>query len=190
MTSRRTFLAASAVAAAVAGVPLAAPAATPQFDRAAFEARVRQPFLHRQVFASPLVNGGAVLGFMLNSLNAYQNGFGEGPGTLHAAAVLYRTGVALALNAEAWSSFGIADIVRRSGDRVATTPRWTVAELQGRRASFFVCRNALEDMARRSGTSLDVLQAHLLPDVMVVPAGVAAINALQEERFTLFVTAT
>jgi intracellular sulfur oxidation DsrE/DsrF family protein len=197
MTSRRTFLAATAVAAAATGVPLSAPAAAPAFDRAAFEARARLPFRHRQAFAAPRVADGAVLGFMFNSLNAYETGFGEGPGTLHAAAVLYHSGVALALNDEAWRTFGIAEATRKNGDRV-TAPAldanpflrapqgWAIADLQRRQASFFVCQNALADLARRTGTSLDDLQSHLLPGMMMVPAGVAAVNALQEEHFTLF----
>jgi hypothetical protein len=197
MTSRRTFLAATAVAAAATGVPLSAPAASVTFDRAAFEARARLPFRHRQAFAAPRVADGAVLGFMFNSLNAYETGFGEGPGTLHAAAVLYHSGVALALDDEAWRTLGIAEATRKNGDRI-TTPAldanpfvrapqgWAIADLQRRQASFFVCQNALADLARRVGASLDVLQSHLVPGFMMVPAGVAAVNALQEEHFTLF----
>lgn len=199
MNSRRTFFAAGAIAAAATGVavrPVAA-AAAGSFDRAAFEARIRTPFRHRQAFASPGVADGAVLGFMVNSLNAYETGFGEGPGTLHVAAVLYHTGVALALDDDAWRTLGVADAVRRAGDRVAATAAdgnpfvrapaaWTFAELTRRNASFFVCHNALQDLARRCATSIETLQAHLLPGMMMVPAGVAAVNALQEERFTLF----
>jgi len=198
MRSRRIFLAASAVAAASSAIPLRGSADVSGFDLAAFQARAREPFRHRQAFASPLVADGAVLGFMLNSLDAYETGFGAGAGTLHAAAVLYRTGVALALDDDAWRTFGIADVIRRAGDRVTTTADGgnpfvngpearRIADLQSRLASFFVCRNALNDMARRCSTSLDVLQAHFLPGMMMVPAGVAAINALQEEHFTLFV---
>ncbi len=197
MSSRRSFLAATAVAAAAAGVPLAAPA-TPGFDRAAFEARARLPFAHRQAFASPRVADGAVLGFMYNSLNAYETGFGDGPGTLHAAAVLYHTGVALALDDAAWLTFGIGDATRANGDTLTTASTtgnpflrsphgWSIADLQRRGASFFVCHNALADLARRTSTTFDVLQTHVLPGMMIVPAGVAAVNALQEERFTLFV---
>jgi intracellular sulfur oxidation DsrE/DsrF family protein len=201
MNSRRTFLAASALAAASTGVSSgAALAAAPDFDRAAFEARVRAPFRHRQAFAASRVAEGAVLGFMFNSLNAYETGFGDGPGTLHAAAVFYHTAVALALDDAAWRSFALADVVRRNGDQVSATvadgnpfvrgPQgWTFAELGRRNASFFVCRNALTDLARRAGTTLAELQAHILPGMLVVPAGVAAVNALQEERFTLFVAA-
>jgi hypothetical protein len=198
LTSRRTFITASAVAAAAAGVPLTAPAgAAVTFDRNAFETRARLPFRHRQAFAAARVADGAVLGFMYNSLNAYETGFAEGPGTLHAAAVLYHTGVALALDDDAWRTLGVADAVRKNGDRI-TAPAtdgnpflrapqgWAIGDLQRRHASFFVCQNALGDLARRVGVTLDVLQSHLLAGMMMVPAGVAAVNALQEEHFTLF----
>jgi len=198
MNSRRTFLAAGALAAAATGVSFRAAAASTGFDRSAFEARARAPFRHRQAFATPQVADGAVLGFMFNSLNAYESDFGEGPGTLHPAAVLYHNGVALALDDAAWRSFGIADVIRRSGDHVTATaadgnpflraPQGkTIGELGRRGASFFVCHNALVDLAERSATTLDVLQSHLLPGMMMVPAGVAAVNALQEEHFTLFI---
>jgi intracellular sulfur oxidation DsrE/DsrF family protein len=197
MTSRRLFLTASAVVAASAGVVLPAAAAPAAFDRASFEARLRAPFRHRQAFASAQVADGAVLGFIFNSLNAYENGFGEGPGTLHPAAVLYHNAVALALDDLAWQTYDIPDLLRRAGDGVRTStegnpfvrgPRgWSFGELQSRNASFFVCQNALTDLAQRCETSFVTLAAHLLPGMMLVPAGVAAVNALQEERFTLFV---
>jgi intracellular sulfur oxidation DsrE/DsrF family protein len=195
--NRKAFLAAGALTAASAGLAHPAAAASATFDRAAFEARLRLPFPHRQAFASGQVADGAVLGFMSNSLNAYETGFGEGAGTLHAAAVFYRTGVALALDGDAWSSYALAALLRSAGDRVTSSAEgnpflrspqgWTIADLQRRNASFFVCQNALSDLARRCGTSLQRLEGHLVPGMMMVPAGVAAVNALQEEHFTLFV---
>jgi intracellular sulfur oxidation DsrE/DsrF family protein len=203
ITNRRTFIEASAglavtlpvAAPVVAG---AAPAAAGDFDRAAFEARLQLPFKHRQVFASPRVANGAVLGFMNNSLNAYDSGFDDGPGTLHAAAVLYAGGTPLAFDDAAWEALHLADVVQQAGDRIVLPagergnpfvrgPRgWTYAELLRRNASFFVCNNSLNDLARRTSTTPDYLKSRLLPGVMVVPAGVGAINALQEARFTLF----
>jgi intracellular sulfur oxidation DsrE/DsrF family protein len=194
-SNRRAFLAASVIGAAlttIEAMPVAAAAST-AFDRAAFEARIRAPFRHRQAFAAPRVANGAVLGFMLNSLNAYEYGFGEGPGTLHAAAVFYSIGVTMAMDDEAWNTFHLSDLTVRSGDAVPAhagdgNPFGSFAELQQRNASFFVCSNALRDLAGRAGTTIDVLSTHLLPGMMLVPAGVAALNALQEERFTLFQT--
>jgi intracellular sulfur oxidation DsrE/DsrF family protein len=199
MPSRLGFLAAGATIAVAAGASWPAPAAAAagDFDLAAFTAIARTPFPHRQAFASPLVADGAVLGFMVNSLNAYDHGFEQTPGTLHAAAVLYHLGVALALDDEAWNAYRIADAVRAAGDHVDAAPGagnpfvhgprgWTFGELQARRASFFACNNALNDLARRTGASPEELRAHLLPGMMMVPAGVAAVNALQEERFSFF----
>ena len=195
-TNRRAFLATGVAAAAlstIAAKPAAADATA--FDVAAFQAQIRVPFRHRQAFAAPRVANGAVLGFMLNSLNAYEHGFGEGPGTLHAAAVLYSTGAAMAMDDEAWASLHLAELTVSSGDRVLVEAgdgnpfARGFSELQQHNASFYVCSNALGDLARRAGTTVDVLQRHLLPGMMVVPAGVAAVNALQEERFTLFQTA-
>ncbi len=105
--------------------------------------------------------------------------------------------MALALDDDAWRSFNVADVIRRAGDRVTATatdgnpfiraPRgWTFDELARRNVSFFVCSNAMNDLARRCATSIDTFTAHLLPGMMMVPAGVAAVNALQEEHFTLF----
>lgn len=198
MSSRRTFISAGALAAVAGGMPLTALAAPAAFDRAAFEARVRAPFAHRQAFASALTADGAVLGFMRNSLDAYDGPMGE-PGSLHAAAVLYHHGVALGLDDDAWRRFALANRLRAAGDRVSASGDGNpylhsargggIAELQARHASFFVCRNALNDLATTSGTDLATLAAHLLPGTMLVPAGVAAINALQEEHFTLFVAA-
>lgn len=195
--NRAAFLAAGTLAAASAGLALPASAATATFDRAAFEARMRTPFSHRQAFASGQVADGAVFGFMYNSLNAYETGFGEGPGTLHAAAVFYRNGVALGLDDDAWNAYALAPLLRTAGDRITSTAAgnpflrspqgWAIADLQRRHASFFVCQNALTQLAARCGTSLQTLAGHLLPGAMLVPAGVAAINALQEEHFTLFV---
>jgi len=206
LNTRRSFLAAVSIAGGAATIGsgssvLAAGApASPAFDRAAFEARIRLPFRHRQAFAGAAVSDGAVFGFMANSLDAYERGFGEGPGTLHVAAVLYRTGVVMALDDDAWRALNIVDFVHGRSDRATAPPGAgnpflsgptgrTIADLQQRNASLFVCRNALEDVARHLSTNIDALRSHLIPGAMVVPAGVAAINALQEERFTLFVAA-
>ena len=200
VSARSTFIAACATTAAVAAIPgrTLAQTTAASFDLVAFQARARLPYPHRQAFASGHVSDGAVLGFMANSLNAYESGFADRPGTLHAAAVLYGRSVIMALGDRAWSSYKLADLVRAAGDHVGDDaasgnpyvrgPKgWSFAELQQRGASFFVCRNALNDVARKTGTTLADLEAQLLPGMMVVPAGVAAINALQEEHFTLFV---
>ena len=197
MSNRRAFIAAGvALAGSTATAALAA--ATPlDFDHVAFEARTRAPFRHKQVFAAQHAANGNVLRFMKNSLDAYERGFAQGPASLHAAAVLYSSAVALAFDDAAWQQFKLSDLTVRAGDAVASgtdgnpylhgTNGSSIGELQARNASFFACSNALHDLANRAGTSAETLASHLIPGVMVVPAGVAAINWLQEEQFMLFV---
>jgi intracellular sulfur oxidation DsrE/DsrF family protein len=201
--SRRSFLARNVAVVAVAQVasPTSSIAATPAnaygFDRAAFDRLIRAPFKHRQVFATGRVADGAVFVYMNNSLNAFRDGYGEGPGTLHAVAVMYGLGVALSLDDDAWKTMRIAQVLRDAGDRVSSPANdinpfvhgpigRTIGELAERHASFLVCNNALVEFAGRLGQTAAALYPHVLPKMMIVPAGVAAINTLQEERFTLF----
>jgi intracellular sulfur oxidation DsrE/DsrF family protein len=159
MSSRREFLAAAAsgpVAFADIGPILASPRR------------------HRQVFGISQVRDGTGLGQMRNSLNAYEYARREGPGTLHALAVLYGTAVALALDDLVWREHRIADALRLRADEVhregahdgnpfahargntaVTDPAdpqsaaqdASVAALARRGASFFVCLNALTGFA-------------------------------------------
>ena len=207
MTSRRDFLAATAVSSAAFT------------DLGPILASGRR---HRQVFGLPQIRDGAGLGQMRNSLNAYEYARREGPGTLHALAVLYGSAVALALDDEAWRTYRLAEALRRRGDEVTregaregnpfaharaypdvtdpTDPRSaaqdaSIAGLSRRGASFVVCLNALSGFASAlvaefgpaNGSPdrvLAGLRARLLPSIAVVPAGVAAINDAQEARYT------
>lgn len=217
---RRDFLAAGATGVVAAAVPAAVPAAaaaspipTPapgalRFDRAAFEAVLERPFRHKQVFATTQLAGGLVLHYMENSMKAYADGFGEGPGTLHAAAVMYGTSLGLAFDDAMWAKYQIGEGLNGfpgyKSDPQLNVPRnpfaARVAALAKSGASFFVCNNALngvigalvERAAKSKGRAPldhaavhDDLAAHLLDGAMIVPAGVAALNAAQEAKFTL-----
>lgn len=198
---RQQFLAAGAAGVAASTIAAPAAAAPPPvlaFDRVAFEKILNRPFAHRQVFASTALGNGIVLHYMENSLAAYEHGFNEGPGTVHAAAVLYGTSLSLACDDTIWSKYHLAALLagmktnpETIKDAESKNPfAARVAALQTAGASFFVCNNALRGLtgsiSEKSGTGdvyADVV-AHLLPGVMVVPAGVAALNAAQEARFT------
>lgn len=66
--------------------------------------------------------------------------------------------------------------------------------LMQRGASFFVCNKALTGLAvsianlpgaqPSADELLNALQSHVIPGITIVPAGVAALNALQEAKFT------
>jgi len=213
---RQYFLAASAAgAAAVNAVPAfaAAPATasvgvSPKFvfDRAAFEAQLNRPVRHRQVFASTALEDGQVLRYMENSIAAYADGFGEGPGTLHAAAVLYGASIALACDDTIWTKYNVRAVLGAfpkpekisAPDAPGNPFAARVALLASGGASFFVCNNALHGVAAFFAAKNDVLPADSAGNRAVyddlaahlwyatlVPAGVAALNAAQEARFTL-----
>ncbi len=71
----------------------------------------------------------------------------------------------------------------------------SIPALIGRGASLFVCDNALSGLAtflitqmQSTAQPIDIvladLRRHLVPGAMIVPAGVAALNAAQEAKFT------
>ncbi len=141
------------------------------------------------------------------------NGFAAGPNTLHCAAVLYAgRSYALAFNDAMYAKYPIAllsDEEMRPNDTSARA-YWSALKknpsydfyqpLQDQGVSLFVCNNALSkyaaDIVRRTvapGATVTrdrVVAVHkdltqnLVPGAMLVPAGVAALIALQEAGFT------
>jgi len=184
-----------------------------KFDARAFAAILDQPFPHRQVVAATSFGEGtAALAFMENTIKAYVDPiyFNAGPKSVHAAAVFYHgASVLLALDDAMWAKYPLGEYLQPAGaaakpsDKIARTNEnaATIAKLVGTYgASFFVCNNALSGIAASfvqklaaAGTTPtraqvialhDEFAAHFLPGVTLVPAGVAAINAAQEARFT------
>jgi hypothetical protein len=187
MTTRASFLSTGAVALAAAGTTSAA-AATPSapstggpavttspFDFPAIAAQLARPAEHRQVFSAARVADGAVLSYMVNSLNAYEFDYGLGPNGLHAAAVCYHLCAMLLLDDAAWAKYPVAKALAGENDAVSSTetkknpflaPTSTLdpkddrmdrkgfyhdtslTALVRRGASFFACNNALTYQAR------------------------------------------
>ena len=189
----RTAAAALALAAVAAGVTggmalAAGDGSVISYD--AFLASARVPYRHKQLFTSPRANNGAIFLYMRNSLNGYQFGWNEGPGTLHAAAVLNGLGVAQGVNDEMWARYGLAALLTRNGDAVKTPgadqrnpwlhppaqfPRddadpsapfnqdASIGTLLRRGATFYICNNALRALAARiveAGGAKDVESLH------------------------------
>jgi intracellular sulfur oxidation DsrE/DsrF family protein len=184
-----------------------------RFDRAAFQAILDRPFPHRQSFVFLSFDRAAGMPGVQNSLDAYAdpNGFAAGPHGLHVAVVLIG-GHAVVLDDAMWAKYPIgllADEEMRPTD-TGVRAFWTnlkhnqyadyIARFVAQDVAFFVCNNSFTGyaarIARRSapaGTTVtrerivavhDELAAHFLPNTKLVPAGVAAINTLQEARFT------
>ena len=223
MSTRKDFIVgACMVSAATPLAAAAAPAAAPQagapggslpkfvFDRAAFRAMLAKPARHRQCFGATKLEGGTMLYEMRNSMEAYDDDLGEGPGALHAAGVLYHgAAIALAMTDDLWNAYLIPagaalpdtlknDLPRdlRPGDgnpflRSATKGRVSVESLVARGASFFVCRNAIvgfadvfaKALARPRSEIYERVMRGIVPGALVVPSGVMAINACQEAHF-------
>jgi len=179
--NRRNFASvAAAVIAAASVTPLAAFAAPGDgtvLSYEAFIATARAPFKHKQLFTAPRANNGAIFAYMRNSLNGYQFGWNEGPGTLHAAAVLNGIGVAQGVNDEMWSRYQLAQVLARGGDAVRAPGAergnpWlhavaayakndtdqsapynqnaSIETLLRRGATFYVCNNALRALAMKT----------------------------------------
>jgi hypothetical protein len=202
MLSRRGFLDGAAGAAAAGTVSVNAAGSPYDFD--AIAARLQKPARHRQVFAVQRVGDGHVLGMMRNALVAYEDTLREGPGALHVAAVLYANGVPLGLDDAAWRKYRLADASARRGDPIGRRGDGnpflhdgpgSVGALTRRGASIFVCDNALAELAAflsavAATTSDDAstvradLRQHLVPGALLVPAGIATLNAAQEAHFT------
>ena len=209
--SRRAFLGAAAASIATSGA-LATSASARADDgpisHDALLAIARKPARHRQLFAATRPNGNAFV-YMRNSLNGYERGWGEPPGSLHAIAVFNGMGVVQGLDDDAWRRYRIADVLAAMGARldpglaVDRNP-WlrptsgledrSIEALQQRGCDFLVCDTALGTASlafARAGRGEDdaihaALRHALIPGAALVPSGVSAINALQEERFTLY----
>ena len=141
-------------------------------------------------------------------------GFAAGPNALHIACVMYAGNSPLmALDDAMYAKYPIGTIIENElhpGDPVyAERAKGFRTNFEGELyrqlvadhgASFFVCNNALSGLAydiakatTPSGTTLtreqvvaihDEFAAHFLPGTMLVPTGVGALNAIQEQRFT------
>lgn len=150
---------------------------------------------------------------MQNSMNAYE--FSLGLGTLEALGVLIGPSCVLALNDAMWTKYAIGKNAGESPLAAtniyykATSPLkrnvkpddpagiyqdWSAEALMKRGASFFVCANALFGLAasisQKAKTALpDTLadfKRNLLPGIIMVPAGVAAVQQAQEMGWKIY----
>jgi intracellular sulfur oxidation DsrE/DsrF family protein len=141
------------------------------------------------------------------------DGFAAGPNSLHCLAVLYNgLSQAMVLDDAMYAKYPIGLMVDEEMRPNDTSYRafWTalkhntmaefIRPLSDQGVSFFVCNNALSSLAltlaKRTapgGGSItreqvvaihDELAEHFIPGTMLVPSGVAAVNAAQEAKFT------
>lgn len=190
----------------------AEPKLTFEFDRARFDEILSKQAKHKQCFgATKLANGGVLEG-MNNSIEAYETFLKEGPGALQAVAVLYHgASIGLAMTSSVWNAYlapalahapesirtdvgslkrGAGNPYLRTAGKNADEP--SVESLVAKGVSFLVCHNAIVGFSYMAAEALKmpVQKVHaaimdgIVPGALVVPAGVMAINACQEAKFT------
>lgn len=182
-TSRAAFLAATtagAAAIATAGPATAAAAPGGVADRAALESVLRRPAKHKQVIAAAKIDRAAPLRYAMNTINAFQFAYGEGPGAVHVACVFYGPSLFIAANDDLWGRYHLFDVLDSVGDSLPVlvhTPQnpflhatsslhasdspddirgfyhdGSVEALTRRGVSFIVCNNALTEFTRQIAT--------------------------------------
>ncbi len=225
MTTRKDFLVAGTLAAAIPGQALAdAPATahpkTPKldFDLEAFNALLDGAQAHKNLFTAVQIEGGEVLLAMRNTLGGYRDVGVDWSEVLPVAVLYHGFSILLAFDDFVWNRYvipfsgklkhgnGAAQIasvrkldvggnpcLREQGGDGDISIRSLVADAGAR---FFVCNNAAlgtaSMLAKALGKPFDTVYSdlahHLVPNALLVPAGVWAIHAIQEQRFTLLQT--
>ena len=175
------------------------------FDKAQFNQILAKPAKHKQCFGAVRIDGGNVISGMANTMNAYADYYDEGDGAVQTVAVLYHSSaVAMGLSNSVWNDIlfpmlkhapeefrkDFSDFKPGSGNPYLSRI-WLPGAVE-RGASFFLCNNVLSGIAEISADALKqpVEKVHaaimngIVPGALAVPAGVMAINACQEAKFT------
>lgn len=211
MSTRKDFIAASSLfALAPAMAQAASPSPSPDssslrlnFDKARFAKMLARPAIHKQCFGATKIGDGSVIDGMNNTINAYVEYFGETPASVHTAAVLYHgAAIALAMNDGVWNEIllplakGAPPRLREefAGAKPGKGNPYLkdVRDAVARGSSFFVCHNAIVGFSHMAAQALKkpaekvhaAIMAGIVPGALAVPAGVMAINACQEAKFT------
>ena len=208
LVSSSLFALAPAAAQAASPSPSPAASASPHrhlpfaFDQARFNEILATPAKHKQCFGATKIDGGNVITGMANSMNAYEEYLGE---RLQTVAVLYHgAAIAIAMSNSVWNDILFPMLKHapkdlrnefedaQPGKGNPYLGRIWLPGAVARGASFFVCHNAIAGFASMAADALkqpenkihDAIMAGIVPGALVVPAGVMAINACQEAKFT------
>ncbi len=182
------------------------------FDQDRFNEILAKPAKHKQCFGVTKLQGGDALEGMNNTIAAYRHYLKEPAGSVQTVAVLYHgPAVAFAFSDTIWNEYVVptmpsapesirkdfADIKLGHGNpflrSTASNPEAvSVRSLLKKGSSFFVCHNAIAGFSYMvSGVVHQPIEkvhaailAGIVPGALVVPAGVMAINACQEAKFT------
>ena len=175
------------------------------FQLGAFEAALATPAKHKHLFAG-ITQAGVALNATRSTLNAYHV-LGVPAADVQPVVVFYHgTAVLSAFDDTMWTRYvmptnsapvsdstekitGNPLMKEKGGDWDSSIP----ALVASANARFFVCNLATHGYASRFAKHLHLsakdvyedLASHLIPNAMLVPAGVWAIHAIQERQYTL-----
>lgn len=163
---------------------------------------------HRQYFDAVTPNEGFALVFAVNFLDKNVEAYGLKDSEITTVVGLRHTSIPLALNDAMWSKYKLGEffkIMDKSTNAPATRnvysnlrpgdmllPGAGVKELMARGAIFTACNVALTVISGMAATAAGLPAqdakadwvANLIPGVVVVPAGVLAVNRAQENHCT------
>ena len=180
------------------------------FDRARFATIATKDVKHRHSYASRDIEDALVLDTIKNVLDAYEDSLGEKPASVTSIGVLYHgKSVLLAFNDKVWNELVIPAAAKMStlsdlkgmavGDgnpylhaQKDSDYDGSIETLAARGSYLMACNNATSGFASGLANALGLKSADvyarlaggLVPNAMLVPAGVWAIHALQEVHFT------
>jgi intracellular sulfur oxidation DsrE/DsrF family protein len=175
------------------------------FNKTRFDEILAKPAKHKQCFGATKIDEGNVINGMTNTMNAYADYYDEGDGAVQTVAVLYHgAAVAMGLSNSVWNDIlfptlkHIPEELRkqfsdaRPGKGNPFLSKVWLPGIVARGASFLLCNNALSGFAGIAADALKqpiskvhaAIMAGVVPGALVVPAGVMAINACQEAKFT------
>ena len=200
---RRGFLAraAAAVGAMTVGFPSVSLAASSNDDDSRHDGWMKPlKGKHKQFFHAVELNERAML-MSSNFLDAYHDDFGAKAGEANAVIGVHGPALAIGFNDAAWAKYGFgknSNVIDPATKEQSlrnifrTGGQLSVDTLQGRGVVFLMCNTALRLMSRsiasaRGETQEAVyadLDASRLPNTILVPAMVVAINRAQEAGFT------
>ncbi|MHB8147071.1 MAG: hypothetical protein ACYDGM_07430 [Vulcanimicrobiaceae bacterium] len=185
------------------------------FSVTAFEATLSKTAPHRHLFSAVPLDNGTVFVAIRNTVEAYRDALNIGYEQVFPVAVLYHgVSIALGFNDMAWNELFIPAVAsgpaavraefsaarKGDGNPYLHARRGHDSSLESLVADCglrtYICNNAMRSFAISAATTLRMkpqaiyahLTANLAPNAMVVPAGVWAIHALQERKFTVLET--
>jgi intracellular sulfur oxidation DsrE/DsrF family protein len=159
---------------------------------------------HKQFFDVVSVNDGWPLGFAMNFLKQYNDAYKIPDGNLSVVVGLRHFSIPLGFTDDLWKRYKLGELTKvmdpatkapatrniyyRAHDGDLMMSGMAIDKLQARGVSFTVCNTALTNLsamlAPNAGVTADVAKkewtAALIPGMVLVPAGVVALNRAQE----------